>query len=114
MRMRRAASSTTSGAVQEKLAADRPASPASEGGGSQPGSGIGHSTWEEYLDRMSGHLGASLLSFSLQMSPRTDTSAGGTHWDDEDIDDAEAGLEDDTVEAMASMAETSVQIPDGV
>lgn len=101
------------GAVQEKLAADRPASPASEGGGSQPGSGIGHSTWEEYLDRMSGHLGASLLSFSLGMSPRTDTSAGGTDWDDEDIDDAEAGLEDDTVEAMASMAETSVQIPDG-
>lgn len=101
------------GAVQERLAADRPPAPAGEGGGGQPGSGSGQSTWEEYLDRMSSHLGANLLRFSLGMSHHTVTAAGGPDWDDEDIDDAEAGLEGDTVEAMASMAETTVQIPDG-
>lgn len=96
------------GALKEKLAAARPPAIAGGGGGGSE-AGATASTWEEYLDGMAGYLGRDVLNFSLGLSTNTLTSVSVPDWDDEDIDDAEAGLEGDTAEAMEAVAEPAGQ-----
>lgn len=100
------------GALSEQLSSDRP-SPSTAGGGAGVGAGGGHSeSWDEYLDRVTGRLGESLLRFSLGLALHGPQPVGGANWDDEDIDGSEAALESDTAEEISALAQRLTAIPD--
>lgn len=99
-------------ALNEQLTSNLPPT-ASTGGGSSGGPGVRrHESWDEYLDRVSGHLGENLLRFSLGLSLTGQHASGGANWDDEDIDDSEAALDDDTAEDLADITARLVASPD--
>lgn len=101
--------------LDRQKATATPAALGSVGGASSAGPATVES-WEEYLDRCAGRVGAYTFAFSFGLplpSPQADHSIQGrvADWDDDTLDDGAEGLEGDTAEHTALDEDRGLTVP---